>query len=327
MLGRSGTLSLTVNKHEKLVIRLASESWETILNNYAKYFNSIYGEKYIAFQKLSDIRRLTSNKLKIAPPCLWPSYNYLFDLCLATHIVYDISLDGVNRKLSLSDQLSLFSINSSTIKSIEIPAYTDNFTTPSILFIIGFINGDGSLHLRLRNSDKGSIWLIPTLLLPQLKNKYNAHFFSMLEKFFNSLNIKTYYINKTKDGFAKMLSLDIFSCVSADNLMPDLDKQVTLPTRPILDGMGEGLQDKTKEKNVKEMSVLTVESINSIFFQFLPVIKPYSHYMYWKIDQYNLMYNVAKLVKANAHYTLYGFLTIIEIIYSYPNKRLQPKQF
>ena len=71
MLGRSGTLSLTINKHEKLVIRLASESWETILNNYAKYFNSIYGEKYIAFQKLSDIRRLTCNKLKVTPPCLW----------------------------------------------------------------------------------------------------------------------------------------------------------------------------------------------------------------------------------------------------------------
>lgn len=75
------------------------------------------------------------------------------------------------------------------------------------------------------------------------------------------------------------------------------------------------------------MSILTVESIDSIFFKFLPVIEPYSHYMFWKIDQYNLMHSVAKLVMANAHHTLYGFLTIIEIIYSYPNKRLQPKQF
>lgn len=73
------------------------------------------------------------------------------------------------------------------------------------------------------------------------------------------------------------------------------------------------------------MSILTVESIDSIFFKFLPVIEPYSQF--WKIDQYNLIYSVAKLVMANAHHTLYGFLTIIEIIYSYPNKRLQPKQF
>jgi len=56
VLGRSGTFSLTINKHEKLVIRLASESCDTILNNYAKYFNSIYygagtfkAEKYIAW--------------------------------------------------------------------------------------------------------------------------------------------------------------------------------------------------------------------------------------------------------------------------------------
>jgi len=44
---------------------------------------------------------------------------------------------------------------------------------------------------------------------------------------------------------------------------------------------------------------------------------------------------VARLVNAKAHYTLYGFIfpsplgtgTIIEIKYSYPNKRLQPKEF
>ena len=35
--------------------------------------------------------------------------------------------------------------------------------------------------------------------------------------------------------------------------------------------------------------------------------------------------NVA--VNAKAHLTLYGFITIIEIIYSYPNKRIQPKEF
>ena len=49
VLGRNGTLSLSISKQNKLVIRLASESWDTILNIYAKYFASIYGEKYIAF--------------------------------------------------------------------------------------------------------------------------------------------------------------------------------------------------------------------------------------------------------------------------------------
>jgi hypothetical protein len=60
---------------------------------------------------------------------------YLPDLALATHIVYDLSLEGVNRKLSLSEQLSLFGISFSNIK---LPIYTDNQIIPSIFFIIGF---------------------------------------------------------------------------------------------------------------------------------------------------------------------------------------------
>jgi hypothetical protein len=79
---------------------------------------------------------------------------------------------------------------------MKIYLFTHNSKNISILFIIGFILGDGTFHLRLRNSDKGSIWIIPTLFLPQLKNKYNAHFFTMLESFFKSFYIKTYTKNK-----------------------------------------------------------------------------------------------------------------------------------
>ena len=63
VLGRTGSLTLIKNKNGKLVIRLSSENWDTILNIYAKYFNLIFGEKYIAFQKLSTIRHLTSNQI------------------------------------------------------------------------------------------------------------------------------------------------------------------------------------------------------------------------------------------------------------------------
>jgi hypothetical protein len=75
------------------------------------------------------------------------------------------------------------------------------------------------------------------------------------------------------------------------------------------------------------MTVLTVEII--MFEKFIPAVEPYSKYFYWKYDQYELISLVARLRlrRAKAHYTLYGFMTIIEIIYSYPNKRLQPKEF
>ena len=281
VLGRTGSLTLIKNKHGKIVIRLSSENWDTVLNNYAKYFNLIYGEKYIAFQKLSTIRCLTLNCLKLDPS----------SLALATQIVYSISSNGTARKLSLSEQLRSFFLNQT---KIEIPNYTDNFNKVTVLFIIGFILGDGTLHLRLRKSDKGSIWLIPTLFLPQLKNKYNSHFFSILESFFKSLDINVYTVNNAKESE----TIDILNSSA-----------------------------KVDKENVKKMTILTVESIHSMFEKLIPLFKPYSRYFYWKYDQYELMSSVALLVNAKAHLTLYGFKTILDIVYSFPNKRSQSKEF
>ena len=43
VLGRTSSLTLVQNKSGKIVIRLSSENWDTILNVYAKYFSLIYG--------------------------------------------------------------------------------------------------------------------------------------------------------------------------------------------------------------------------------------------------------------------------------------------
>ncbi len=281
VLGRTGSLTLIKNNYGKIVIRLASENWDTILNIYAEYFKFIYGEKYIAFQKLSSIRHLTSKELRLDPS----------NLALATKIVYSLSAHGTEKKLSLSEQLSLFGISPS---NIDIPDYTDNDNKVSILFIIGMILGDGTLHLRLRKSDKGSIWLIPTLFLPQLKNKYSAHFFYILERFFKSLDIKVYIINNAKDSETKEI---LSSSLKVDT------------------------------NSIKKMTILSVESIHSMFEKLIPLILPYSHYFYWKFEQFELMSRVALLVSKKAHLTLYGFKTIILIIYSYSNKRSQSKEF
>lgn len=74
------------------------------------------------------------------------------------------------------------------------------------------------------------------------------------------------------------------------------------------------------------MSVLTVEGYKSVFENLLPIIEPYSHYLYWKYPQYELMLYVARLVKAKAHSTFYGFSVILDLIYSYPNVRKQSKE-
>jgi hypothetical protein len=94
VLGRTCPLILFISTSGKLVIRLASEIWDTILNSYSKYFNNIYGDKYIAFQnrKLIYIQRLILKYLKLDL-----SSHQL--LALAIHIVYDISADGITRNL------------------------------------------------------------------------------------------------------------------------------------------------------------------------------------------------------------------------------------
>ena len=70
-------------------------------------------------------------------------------------------------------------------------------------------------------------------ILPQLKNKYNIHFFffSILENFFKSFDIKVYTINNAKN----FETIEILS--SSANVNKD---------------------------NFKEMTILTVESIQSM---------------------------------------------------------------
>jgi len=127
----------------------------------------------------------------------------------------------------------------------------------------------------------------------------------MLDQFFESLDIKTYTVNKSKDS-------EILDVLNSNSGIDDAESLISHGP-----SVRKGNWD---DRNIKEMTVLTVESISSMFEKFLPAVEPYSQYFYWKYEQYELMSIVARLVNAKAHYTLYGFMTIIEIIYSYPNK-------
>ena len=66
---------------------------------------------------------------------------------MAIKIIYDLSADGVDRKISLLEQLKVFDLHNI---NVNLPLYTENNKNMSILFIIGFILGDGILHLRWR---------------------------------------------------------------------------------------------------------------------------------------------------------------------------------
>jgi hypothetical protein len=49
------------------------------------------------------------------------------------------------------------------------------------------------------------------------------------------------------------------------------------------------------------MTILIIESFNSVFEILLPLIPPYSHYLYLKYDQYKLMSDVARFVNVKSH--------------------------
>src|SRR5258708_21733201 len=69
------------------------------------------------------------------------------------------------------------------------PTYSDNLNLPSIIFIIGFLIGDGCLYIRLRKTPTGSINIIPKFNFSQVSTEFNIHFMNQLKKGFDGINI------------------------------------------------------------------------------------------------------------------------------------------
>lgn len=76
-----------------------------------------------------------------------------------------------------------------------------------------------------------------------------------------------------------------------------------------------------------KMTPFVIEGINNVFTILLPLFISNSQYFFWKYPQLELMIRVAALIEKKSHLTLYGLVNIIEIIYSYPNKRNTSKEF
>jgi hypothetical protein len=53
------------------------------------------------------------------------------------------------------------------------------------LFLFGFLLGDGSIFIRVRQTAQGALNFIPILFFPQKTTEYNTHMFSMFAAFFN----------------------------------------------------------------------------------------------------------------------------------------------
>lgn len=137
-------------------IRLFTRDWKFIIEKLIPYFSLVYGDKFKGFLKLKDIHDLlqtlnlsNDDKVKI--------------ISLAYSLV-----DNSRRKTSISDKISSVLGETKYTKQINIysHSYPENNKPLSVLFILGFLLGDGNFAIRIRRSQKG-VWFIPIIRLEQ----------------------------------------------------------------------------------------------------------------------------------------------------------------
>jgi len=95
------------------------------------FFNLLIGEKFVAFQKLVQIRKIMANLTKP------------INVQTVIQLVFSLAEYGYPRKYSLNQILALNNLPTN-IPSIDNSKYDQNSIIPSFLFILGFYLGDGS---------------------------------------------------------------------------------------------------------------------------------------------------------------------------------------
>ena len=80
----------------------------------------------------------------------------------------------------------------------------------------------------------------------------------------------------------------------------------------------------TTDKNTGNMTGFSIEGCENVFDKLLPLFLEDMFLFYWKYPLLEQFIRVKRLMAFNAHHTLYGFIKIITIIYSYENDRKNP---
>lgn len=145
----------------------------------------LYGEKYIGFHKLATIRRLILLKDSASQ-------------IEAIKLTYSMAETGRDRAMTMDEKLislNLPNLPGPTASNL----FSDNDATPSFLFLLGLLIGDGTIFVRFRlaNNKEGSpIWVIALLILPQLDTDSNQNLFNKLSILLDSLGV-TYTTTST----------------------------------------------------------------------------------------------------------------------------------
>jgi hypothetical protein len=160
------------------------------MGSLVNYFSEIYGEKYIAFKKLATIYTLKS----------LPDKESKIE---AVKLVYSLAKSGTDRKIAILQKFLELGLPYDNVPDPK-GVYTDNPNIPSFLFLFGFILGDGSIFIRIRQTTQGSLNFIPIITFPQKTTEHNNHMFNMLTAFFANMGINS-SITPKKDGMTFLI--------------------------------------------------------------------------------------------------------------------------
>ena len=133
---------------------------------------------------------------------------------LFVKLVYSLTSSGKARKLSLQDKLKSLSLVD--LKPKLVISYPESTQAPSFGFFLGFLLGDGSIHIRIRIS-KGSPSFIPNIIIYQKADANATLVFALLSKYLNSIGVKSTVITPNKAG---QTSLRIEGVLAVGLLIP-----------------------------------------------------------------------------------------------------------
>lgn len=177
-------LKFSINKTSENIyhIKLLTSTWDTILK-LIPYFSHLYGYKYRGFLMLKDMHSLLKS-------------GNLTNEIITQIIILGYNLVEISKKrISLNEKL--LAVLNKKLDSKKLNAllnnYTENNRPLSILFILGFILGDGNFLIKIRDTGKG-LWFIPIFSIFQKNVLLNKHLLDNIANFLQGLGVKSHTV-------------------------------------------------------------------------------------------------------------------------------------
>lgn len=207
----------------------------------------------------------------------------------------------------IKNNLNLDNVNMNKVLIIKL-AYS--LTAHSSRYKISMEDKLNSLNLNPKLLEK-----LPTLIYPE--NNIKPSFLFILGFFLGdgTLHLKLEWKQKNSSIVIVPIFNIIQSNVESNVLI--MEKMVN-----ILNELG----IKTYLTHSSKALELTVKGIDNVFNSLFNELNKYSHLLYWKVDSYNLLLWVNKLINIGGHHTYFGLKALIYKIYSSINERFTDKE-